>query len=126
MLDLLRRPQELYERLDGAERRLLTQTIFTKLYIDEERIAGDELMEPFSDLIAVSGASADIPQPQQHVHLGDQAPRCPPGPQQRNSAPADRSAVIAGALLNRCPLSGRPGSNKASWMRRQGLEPRTR
>ncbi|MCA1673713.1 MAG: hypothetical protein LC799_16440, partial [Actinobacteria bacterium] len=49
-LTLLEDPQELYRRCDDEQRRLLNQAIFQGLYIEDDRITGHELHEPFAHL----------------------------------------------------------------------------
>jgi site-specific DNA recombinase len=53
-LDLLDRPQELYRQAGPAIRRMLNQTIFSKLKIDGHSVTADELASPF-DAIATAG-----------------------------------------------------------------------
>jgi site-specific DNA recombinase len=52
-LDLLADPQELYRQSSNAGRRLLTQTVFGKLFVDVKKITGHELNEPFGGLVTV-------------------------------------------------------------------------
>ena len=49
-LDLLRDPQELYRRMSAAQRKLLNEVIFEKLYVIEDRITGERFKPPFDDL----------------------------------------------------------------------------
>jgi site-specific DNA recombinase len=53
-LDLLERPQELYREASPALRKMMNQTIFTKLMLDGTTVAGDELAEP-SDMLVKAG-----------------------------------------------------------------------
>ena len=53
-LDLLDQPQELYRQAGSALRKLMNQTIFTKLKLDSAAVAADELAEPF-DVIVPAG-----------------------------------------------------------------------
>ena len=59
-LDLLDRPQELYRQAGPSVRKLLNQTIFTKLMLDGLAVAADELAEPF-DVIVPAGRAYDEP-----------------------------------------------------------------
>jgi hypothetical protein len=52
---LLKQPQELYRQCAKAERRLLTLTIFDKLFVNTYEITGHELKEPFDALVSVQG-----------------------------------------------------------------------
>jgi site-specific DNA recombinase len=130
-LDLLRDPQKLYERLAPPQRRLLNQLIFTKLKIDEETVVDDELAEPF-DMIVEAGRSLTGGQRQADTRRADGTRKAASGRQRRNSASANGSAVrthqndLAVALLNQGSHQDEPGSSKDLWVRRQGLEPRTR
>jgi site-specific DNA recombinase len=45
-LDLLEQPKDLYRRSDGATRAMLNSAFFTRLYIDGERITGQDRAEP--------------------------------------------------------------------------------
>jgi site-specific DNA recombinase len=55
-IELLRHPQNLYRECDKAERRLLTLTIFNKLFVHTYVITGHELREPFDTLLSIQGA----------------------------------------------------------------------
>lgn len=55
-LCLLADPQCLYERLDDAQRRLLNQAFFDKLYIDVDGVSGVCLTEPIGPLVAAQEA----------------------------------------------------------------------
>jgi site-specific DNA recombinase len=57
-LDLLDRPEELYREAGPSLRKLIVQTIFTKLKLDGKVVTGDELAEPF-DVIVPAGRSYD-------------------------------------------------------------------
>ena len=51
-LALLANPQELYRQSDEAGKRLLTLTLFGKLYVDTYSVTGHELNEPFAALVS--------------------------------------------------------------------------
>ena len=53
-LDLLDQPQELYRQAGPALRKLMNQTIFTKLRLDGATVTADELAAPF-DVIVPAG-----------------------------------------------------------------------
>jgi len=53
-LDLLDQPQELYRQAGPALRKIMNETIFTKLKLDGVTVAADELAEPF-DVIVPAG-----------------------------------------------------------------------
>jgi site-specific DNA recombinase len=50
-LTLLERPQRLYKACSDTQRKLLNATIFTKLAVDTDGVAGEELAEPFDVLV---------------------------------------------------------------------------
>jgi site-specific DNA recombinase len=52
-LTLLEDPQALYLRCDDDQRRMLNQAIFHALYVEEDKITGYELKEPFARLHAL-------------------------------------------------------------------------
>jgi hypothetical protein len=58
-LKLLEDPQELYRQSTNKGRRLLNQAFFEKLYVGPDGIGGDEIKEPFRELIAVQRAVSD-------------------------------------------------------------------
>ena len=53
-LDLLDQPQEMYRQAGPALRKLMNQTIFTKLRLDGATVTADELAAPF-DVIVPAG-----------------------------------------------------------------------
>ena len=57
-LALLDQPQELYRQAGTALRKLMNQTIFTKLKLDGATVSSDELAEPF-DVIVPAGRAYD-------------------------------------------------------------------
>jgi site-specific DNA recombinase len=57
-LAMLDQPQELYRQAGPALRKLMNQTIFTKLKLDGAAISSDELAEPF-DVIVPAGRAYD-------------------------------------------------------------------
>ena len=59
-LDLLDQPQELYRQAGPALRKVMNETIFTKLKLDGVTVAADELAEPF-DVIVPAGRAYDQP-----------------------------------------------------------------
>ena len=59
-LDLLDQPQELYRQAGPALRKIMNQTIFTKLKLDGATVTADELAEPF-DVIVPAGRAYDDP-----------------------------------------------------------------
>jgi site-specific DNA recombinase len=52
-LQLMENPGTLYRRVSDQDRRLFNQAIFEKLYIGNDTITGDELREPFTELVTV-------------------------------------------------------------------------
>jgi site-specific DNA recombinase len=50
-VDLLARPDELYQRATDGARRQLNQAIFDKLYIHRDTISADEVREPLRELV---------------------------------------------------------------------------
>lgn len=61
-LELLKSPQELYRQSDDAGKRLLTLTLFAKLYVDTYSVTGHELNEPFGALVEVQSRQSMKPQ----------------------------------------------------------------
>jgi site-specific DNA recombinase len=59
-LDLLDRPEELYREAGPSLRKLIVQTIFTKLKLDGKAVTADELAEPF-DVIVPAGRTYEQP-----------------------------------------------------------------
>lgn len=55
-LTLLENPQALYLRSNDTQRRLLNQAIFHALYVEEDKITGHTLKEPFASLKAIEAA----------------------------------------------------------------------
>ncbi len=51
-LELLTQPHELYRYASDATRRLLNQAIFTRIYVVNEEVVGDELHTPMHELLA--------------------------------------------------------------------------
>jgi DNA invertase Pin-like site-specific DNA recombinase len=67
-ITLLKQPQELYRQCAKAERRLLTLTIFDKLFVNTYEITGHQLKEPFDALVSVQGRYQAAPeQPERPV-----------------------------------------------------------
>ncbi|WP_433657987.1 recombinase family protein [Nocardia sp. CA-128927] len=56
-LELLENPQDLYRRCDDQQRRLLNQTIFHGLYVDDDHITDRSLREPFGQLHTIQQAT---------------------------------------------------------------------
>jgi site-specific DNA recombinase len=52
-LALLEQPDQLYRRSNDQQRRLLNQAIFHAIYIEDEKITGGDLREPFAELHAI-------------------------------------------------------------------------
>lgn len=51
-LDLLTHPYELYRHASDLTRRMLNQAIFTRIYVVNEEVVGDELNTPMRELLA--------------------------------------------------------------------------
>ncbi len=51
-LQLMGDPGTLYRRVNDQDRRLMLQSIFTRLYIDHDSVTHDELREPFAELVS--------------------------------------------------------------------------
>lgn len=81
-LGLLEHPDQLYRRCTDHQRRMLNQAIFHGLYIEDAKIAQDQLREPFGALRAL-----------QHTRATRDDRQTPPNtPQPRNSKRATRKA----------------------------------
>ncbi len=52
-LELMAEPDALYHRVDDPHRRLILQTFFERLYVQNDEITGGVPIEPFSDLLAL-------------------------------------------------------------------------
>jgi hypothetical protein len=55
-LELLDSPVQLFERADDQNRRLVTQTYFERLYVDDDGISGSVLKPPFDDIVEAASA----------------------------------------------------------------------
>ncbi|MFL6072786.1 MAG: recombinase family protein [Mycobacteriales bacterium] len=151
-LELLRRPQELYARLEPPERRLLTQLLFVRLKLDETGVVDEELNEPFEAIVPIGRVyEAERRRVEGDDEAGvDDGPRNGGEKQQAEpdlvrTLPALRCAetangvswtedavVVAGgtpdrgthsALLGVGAPRGEHGSNKALMVREGGFEP---
>jgi uncharacterized protein with PIN domain len=115
-LDLLDQPHELYRQAGPAIRRMLNQTIFTKIKIDGKTVAADELAAPF-DAIAAAGRA--------YAHPTYQRKRPPAAV----SEVAFHEDVLADAMtdadLLELALLGVSGSSKPAMVELSGLEPLT-
>jgi site-specific DNA recombinase len=60
---LLEDPQALYLRCNDDQRRMLNQAIFHALYVEEDKITGYELNEPFARLHALQASRQTVAQP---------------------------------------------------------------
>ena len=66
-LELLSNPQELFRQAEKAERRVLTLTIFGKLFVQTREIVGHELNEPF-DMLSAAELSRRTPDGEEKPH----------------------------------------------------------
>ena len=74
-LEWMRNPGDLYRRVSDQDRRLINQTFFEKLYIDNDQISSDSPREPFAEIIATHRAHRDAKTPGQRVTKGQDQSR---------------------------------------------------
>ncbi len=113
-LELLEDPQALYRRCNDQQRRMLNQTIFHALYIDDEQITDHSMREPFSRLHAI-----------QHARRTNQPAPADPNaqpPETSNATPSQGSGGVD-VLLHGITLG--PCSSKTPKVELRGLEPLT-
>ena len=58
VLSLLEQPQALYEAMPEGMKQLLVQTVFEKLWILDDKVAGAELTEPFGEVLTLEARQA--------------------------------------------------------------------
>ncbi len=113
-LEVLEDPQKLYRRCNDQQRRMLNQTIFHALYIDDEQITDHSMREPFSRLHAV-----------QHARQSNRPAPDDPNAQTAETSNATPSQGSGGVdvLLHGIDLA--PCSNKPPKVELRGIEPLT-
>lgn len=104
-LELLEDPQELCRRCNDQQRRMLNQTIFHALYIDDEQITDHSLREPFGRLHAI--------QHTQQTEHPTPATDANPRPAEINNATASQRSGGVDVLLHGIDLA--PCSSKPRW-----------
>ena len=116
-LDLLDQPQELYRQAGPVLRKIMNQTIFTKLRLDGTSVTADELAEPF-DVIVPAGRVYEAATTYQRKR-----------PPVALSGVVFHEGVLADGLtstdLLALALAGGTGSNKDLMVGRTGFEPVT-
>jgi site-specific DNA recombinase len=115
-LDLLDQPQELYRQAGPAIRRMLNQTIFTKIKVAGSTVTADELAAPF-DAIAQAGRAYARP-----TYQRKRPPVAFGGVAFHEGVLADE---LADADLLELALLGGTGSSKAAMVELRGFEPLT-
>lgn len=105
-LRLLDDPQALYLRCDEEQRRMLNQAIFRALYVEEDRITGQDLQPPFDGLHALqdghtSGATAE------GAHASPSSVEAPSGGGEGFAVPSSVDDLLDSLALGK-------GSSKAS------------
>ena len=116
-LRLLENPQALYLRCDEEQRRMLNQAIFRALYVEEDRITGQDLKPPFDGLHALQDGRTRVVTTE-----GTETPL------NSNEAPSDggegfQVLCSVDELLESLALG--KGSSKPSRVGAKGLEPLT-
>jgi site-specific DNA recombinase len=112
-LDLIADIPELYRQSSDVGRRAINQTFFTRLYVDADRVHGEELREPFDELLYLRRRLA----PARHYRLRRQT--------RRGSVRVDTASTsFTRASLLETALSG-GGSSKTALVDVKGLEPLT-
>ena len=118
-LELLENPQELYQRCDDEQRRLLNQALFEGLYLDHDEVTGHDLREPFALLHRLQhGRHSATDKPDPGVAATRAADSRRAVPVIRNGPSATQGVE---ALLARLDLV--QGSNKTSRVEVPGIEP---
>lgn len=127
-LTLLEDPQAAYLRSDEHQRRLFNQAIFQALYVEEDKITGHELREPFARLHALQAAREDASR-HDYGSTEDEGT----GVNEGASSPQNDSRTLP--QLGKGPASvdtlevllggtgSVPGSSKASMVEVAGIEP---
>lgn len=117
-LKLLDRPEQLYQRCNDEQRRLLNQAIFHNIYIEDEQVTDHELQEPFGQLHSMQqGTEQPTPQPTTTAPTSPnskKATRRAGGP----SAPSGVTALLHGLQSGTC-------SSSDSKVELRGIEPLT-
>jgi site-specific DNA recombinase len=114
-LKLLEAPDELYRRCNDQQRRLLNQTIFHGLYIEDDQVTDHHLHDPFGALHALQ---------HEHVHAPTSATPTRPlrGSSKRATRPAGGPSTSGVTLLLKSVHTGQ-GSNKNPRVEVPGIEP---
>jgi site-specific DNA recombinase len=112
---LLEAPDELYRRCNDQQRRLLNQTIFHGLYIEDDQVTAYDLHHPFGALHALQ---------HEHVHAPTNATPIRPlrGSSKRATRPAGGPSTSGVTLLLKSVHTGQ-GSNKNPRVEVPGIEP---
>ncbi|GAA2022878.1 hypothetical protein GCM10009800_04640 [Nocardiopsis rhodophaea] len=115
-LRLLENPQALYLRGDEEQRRMLNQALFHALYVEEEKIRGHLLKEPFDRLHAL-----------QDAHTGANRTKDGASPRDDDGTPSGggECAVWSSVDVLLDSLDLVKGSSKPSRVGARGLEPPT-
>ncbi len=127
-LTLLEDPQALYLRCDEQQRRMLNQAIFQALYVEEDKITGYELKEPFARLHALqAGRQADTrPIPAPTMEEGTAACTGADAAQDASSALPHEGKGAADTLeVLLAGIRSGTGSSRTSMAPATGLEPVT-
>ncbi|OBA44386.1 resolvase, partial [Nocardia sp. 852002-20019_SCH5090214] len=114
-LELLENPQQLYRRCNDHQRRMLNQTIFRALYIEDEQIADHRLHEPFNRLHAIQRARG--------TGHPTASPLTDDGAAKTKNATASHGSDGVGVLLH--GIDSAPCSSTPSKVELRGIEPLT-
>jgi site-specific DNA recombinase len=117
VLDLLDDPEQLYRKADDRGRRLLNQAIFERIYLFVDDVSGDEVKEPFRELVHAGRRTERV--------VGTPPWSGPEAPSQKGKIPPQMGRDLSNAFeLSRLGTSGE-GSNKALMVGLAGFEPTT-
>ncbi len=108
-LKLLDDPQAFYRQLSPEQRRLMNETLFTKLYVHQDEISDVVFRPPFDELLGARDVTRDAPR-------------------RASRAPALAAAGVRAVEGLEWPLANifvGGGSNKALMVGAEGLEPPT-
>ena len=106
-LTLLEHPQELYQRCNEQQRRLLNQAIFHSLYVEDEEVTDQRLQEPFGQLHTLQREH----QPTGEAHHPDPAPSAPQDSKKATrqaggpSSPSGVTTLLQGMQSGTCSSS---------------------
>jgi site-specific DNA recombinase len=76
-IEFLEQPRHLYERLSDPARKTINQTIFERIYIDDDTVTDDQLREPFAELAALQrGPTTSTDTPPTDARLAQSARDC--------------------------------------------------